>query len=263
MAADDTAVRRGARSRRIVGGTRAGIARLAGRSPLGGDAADRRIVRIEHVDVSAPEVWGGRIESGRNRQAQQTPVPEVVHFRAQIGHHGRRRGRQAVVFLDQSALFRDEDAAVGEESDGRRVVQAAEDDRFRETRLFVRGRRRRSCTQRQHDQGGKPPSDAGQRKRLQPTSLPGGPAQVGTPKFARRTSIGDSTMKIKKKLAARTGRRSSAPDAGLTGCGPESKPRGLAGASPARTSWSEKPPSAPACWAGSDNRAGERPGSRP
>ena len=42
----------------------------------------------------------GRVEARGERQAEQSPIPEVVDLRAQVGEDGRRRVRQVVEDLD-------------------------------------------------------------------------------------------------------------------------------------------------------------------
>ena len=78
---DDAAVGRGA------GRCRARVREDAWRAPARRDPADRRVVRVEDVDVRR------RREARIEREPEQAAVPEVVHVRAQVGEHASGSGR--------------------------------------------------------------------------------------------------------------------------------------------------------------------------
>src|SRR5207245_1255743 len=66
-------------------------------------ASDRRVVRVEHVDV-----WiGGKVRC--EGDAHQPAIPEVVDVRAQVREQGRRNGRQVAIHEAPTALLRNED----------------------------------------------------------------------------------------------------------------------------------------------------------
>ena len=125
VSADDAPVRRrpGRRRARIRGA-------VAGAPPRSGPA-DRGVMGVQNVDVVV------RCEVGIDREAEQAPIPEVVHLRPQVGHDRRSRGCEAVVLLDEAALLGHEHAAVRQESQGRRIRQPGEDRRFMKRRLLV------------------------------------------------------------------------------------------------------------------------------
>jgi hypothetical protein len=115
--------------------TRAGIRRRARRPPL------RRRTRVaEYVVVGVEDVnVGVRGEVRREREPEETAVPEVVDVRPQVCEHSRRRVRQAVEDLDQPALLGNEDTTVRGETDNSRIRQPAQDDRL------LKAGRGRSC----------------------------------------------------------------------------------------------------------------------
>ena len=89
-------------------------------------AADRRVERVQHVDV------GLRREARMKREAEEPPVPEVVGVGAEIGEGRRGRVREIVEHLDDAALLGDENAAVVRELKGGRFREAGNDGRLLE-----------------------------------------------------------------------------------------------------------------------------------
>ncbi len=113
-AGDAAAGRRARRGRARVGEDARG-------APARREAADRGVMRVEHVDVGR-----GR-EAGVEGQADKPAVPVVVDVGAQVGEERRRRVADAVVDVDPAALLRHEDAAVGSKADRGRVGEPAPD----------------------------------------------------------------------------------------------------------------------------------------
>ncbi len=130
-AADHAAVSRGAWR------SRAGIREDARRAPPGGQRADRRVVRVQHVEEALGRVV--RVDCHPEHPA----VPEVVGVRAQVDRRRRRAVVQAVERLDATVLLGDEHAAVGGKPHGRRVREPREDRRLLEVGLQRGGRCRR------------------------------------------------------------------------------------------------------------------------
>jgi hypothetical protein len=62
------------------------------------------------------------------RETEQSPIPEVVDVRPQVGEGRRRRVRQAVEDLDQPALLGDEHSSIARESHDSRIRQPGEGD---------------------------------------------------------------------------------------------------------------------------------------
>jgi len=62
---------------------------------------------------------------GVDRKAEQPAIDEVVDVAAEVDVPGRRRVREAVVFVDDAGLLRDEDLAVRREPDRRRRHESA------------------------------------------------------------------------------------------------------------------------------------------
>ena len=154
-AADDAAVSRRARRRRAA---------VRGRTcdaPARSSAADRRIVGVGQIDVRT------RREGGVERQREQSAVPEVVDVRTQVGDLRRRRVGQAVEDPDQAALLGDEDAAVGCEANGGRMVEPGEDRALREAgrQCDGGGGRRRERAEQRDGEDRQPPRGTRARKR--------------------------------------------------------------------------------------------------
>ncbi len=140
-AGDDAAVARCARRRG------APVGEHAWRAPARRNTADRRIVGVEDVDVRV------RRKAGVEGEAEQAPIPEVVHVRAQVGEDGRSRVGEIVEDLDQPALLGHEDTPVGREPDDGGIGEAAEDNGLLETaRKRGRVRRRRDEQQERAEQ---------------------------------------------------------------------------------------------------------------
>jgi hypothetical protein len=91
-------------------------------------------VRVEDVDVVV-----GR-EVGVDLEPEEPAVPEVMDLGAEVGDDRERVRVDVGEDLDEAALLRDDHAAVRQETEGRRVGQAAEDDRLGEAGLLVGGR---------------------------------------------------------------------------------------------------------------------------
>jgi hypothetical protein len=103
-------------------GSRPGRGR-AGVVPGRRGAADRGVVRIEHVDIRVAR------EVRRQRHPEQPTVPVVVDLAGQVCKGDRVRVGQALKDLDYAVLLADEDPPVGRELQHRRVGQTAQRDR--------------------------------------------------------------------------------------------------------------------------------------
>ena len=136
---------------RRTGWRRTRIGRGSGRAPARwrGGAAELVVVRVEDVDV------GRRRKVRVELEAEQAAIPEVVDLRPKVGERRRRRVREVVEHLHESALLGDEDTSVGGESDIGRLRQAREDDRLvesgRQRRRATDGRRRETEERRGHE----------------------------------------------------------------------------------------------------------------
>ncbi len=97
-------------------------------------------VRDEHAAV------------GRDRHPQQPAVPVVLHLRAQVGEHGRRRVVDAVERVDPPALRGHVHAPTGREPHHRRIDEARPHRRLTEPgrQLRRRPRRRHAHGDQQH-----------------------------------------------------------------------------------------------------------------
>ena len=120
---------------RRAGRRRAAIRGPAHRPPARRRPADGGVEGVEDVD---PRV---RREVRRERETEQSTVPEVVDLRPEVGEHGRRRVRQVVEDLDDAALLGHEDPAVWREAHRRGLGEPGEDDLLLEAGRQRRGRR--------------------------------------------------------------------------------------------------------------------------
>ena len=116
--AHDATVRRGPRR------GRARVRADPGFPPSGSGAPDHGVVGVERVDPRLDR------EIRVQREAEEAAVPEIVGVRPQVGEDRRRSVGEVVEDLDDPALFGDEDPAVGRETDGGRLRQAAQGDRL-------------------------------------------------------------------------------------------------------------------------------------